>query len=258
MLFKKICFMAKAAASRLPDVHLMLQSLRKKRGTKKRSLHMLAFRVFLAAAVCPVLAAVGINLYMIRYASPYIYRDVAALPGRYTVIVPGAKVYQHTVSHVVRDRIEAAVTCIKSGKAERMLLSGDHGRTSYDEVNRMKDFAHDVYAVDEDILFTDHAGFSTYETMCRARDVFCVHGAIVATQQFHCVRCVYIARKLGLDAVALVAPEVQPYRSALKTNWTVRECLARVKSFFLVLLNVPPTYLGEQIPITGSAAATWD
>lgn len=161
--------------------------------------------------VCLVAVFAAINFYVLSYAKQYVFSSTEDLPKKYTVIIPGAKVYKTTVSRVVRDRIEAALTAVQSGKAERILVSGDHGRRDYDEVNGIKRFMLQNYSVDENLIFLDHAGFSTYETMYRARDVFCVNDVVIATQEFHTVRSVYIARKLGLDAVALIAPEKQPF-----------------------------------------------
>ena len=200
----------------------------------------------------------AVNLYMISFAKPYIFSDVSALPDSYTVIVPGAKVYENNVSHVVRDRLEAASECVRSGKAERVLISGDHGRKSYDEVNQMKNFMNRVYGTDEAIIFTDHAGFSTYETMYRARDIFCVNDAVITTQSTFAARSVYIARKLGLNAVAFEAREITPFSRRVHASWRVREYLARVKAFFSVALGEKPRFLGEEIPITGDATASWD
>ena len=216
---------------------------------------------FLKAVLILVLLAffgvLGINLYVINYASPHIYKDVSELPEKYVVIIPGAAVYKNSVSHVVRDRVEAAVSCYNAGKAQKYLVSGDHGTKEYDEVNKIKNFMIQSYNVDENLVFLDHAGFSTYETMYRARDVFCVEGAVVSTQEFHLARAVYIGRKLGLDVVGIEAPEIYSYRTSLKAWWEIRECLARVKAFFEVLFNVKPKYLGDQIPITGDASLTW-
>lgn len=201
---------------------------------------------------------VAINVYVLNYAKPYIYSDLNELPKKFTVIVPGARVYKTTVSHVVRDRLEAASSCIKKGKVERVLISGDHGRKDYDEVNRMRLFMQEVYNIDCSYIFMDHAGFSTYDTMYRARDIFCVKDAIVVTQKFHTARSVYIARKLGLDVVAYVAPEITPFPSRFHRSWEFRESLARVKNFFLVAFNAKPKFLGNQIPITGDARESWD
>ena len=210
------------------------------------------------AALFGALGAIGINVYMIHYARPYIYQRIEALPQKYAVIVPGGRVYQTTVSQVVRDRIQAAAACVKAGKATRVLISGDHGRKDYDEVNRMRLFMQDVYAVDGRLIFMDHAGFSTYETMYRAKAIFCVQDALITTQAFHTVRSVYIARKLGIDAVAYAAPEVTTFGRSLHASWAIRESLARVKSFFLVLFAAKPTYLGDKIPIDSDATASWD
>lgn len=215
---------------------------------------VLLFCFFLAI----VFGTVGINLYVLACAKPYIYSQLSDLPQRSVVIIPGAKVYQNNVSHVVRDRLDAAANCLKAGKAQKALISGDHGRRGYDEVNQMRLYAQRVYGLEKEILFLDHAGFSTYESMYRARDVFCVKDALVVTQKFHAARCVYIARKLGLDVEAYVAPELAPFSPWLHLNWEVREALARVKNFFLVAFNAKPTYLGERIPISGGAEKTWD
>lgn len=201
---------------------------------------------------------IAINIYMTNFAKKYIYTDINSLPEKYTVIIPGARVYKTTVSTVVRDRLEAGATCIKKGKVKKILLSGDHGRKDYDEVNRMRIYLQEIYGIDGNNIFMDHAGFSTYETMYRARDIFCVKDAIVVTQQFHTVRSVYIGRKLGLDIVAYSAPEITGFAENLHISWAIRESLARVKSFFLVLFKVKPTYLGEKIPITEDSKKSWD
>ncbi|MCF0241077.1 MAG: YdcF family protein [Treponema sp.] len=199
-----------------------------------------------------------INVYMISFSKPYIYNSISELPEKYVVIIPGAKVYENNVSFVVRDRIDVGLNVVKEGKADKILVSGDHGRKKYDEVNEMKAFMLKNYSIDKNIVFLDHAGFSTYETMYRARDVFCVESCVIVTQRFHCARAVYIGRKLGMDVVALEAPAITPYRKHIKINWEVREFLARIKNFFLVIFKAKPTYLGDIIPITGDPKLTWD
>ena len=201
---------------------------------------------------------VSVNVYMIRSTKGFVYQDLASLPQKYTVIIPGAKVYQTTVSHVVRDRLEAAVNLVHNQKASRYLVSGDHGRKNYDEVNGIKNFMCQYYTVEESDIFLDHAGFSTYETMYRARDIFCVKDCVIVTQKTFAPRAVYLARKLGLDAVAYEAPEVLPYHPRTKNSWRLRESLARVKAFLDITFHTKPKYLGAQIPITGDAAASWD
>ena len=213
---------------------------------RQKRFFIIAASIFLVG----ILFAAGINLYIINYAKPFIYTNITSLPESYTVIIPGAKVYANNISDVVRDRIEAGVDCVNHSKAQRILISGDHGRTDYDEVNQMRLYMQRIYNVQPDIIFMDHAGFSTYETMYRARDIFCVNDAVVVTQKFHLARSVYIGRKLGLNIVGYEAPELTGYSKQTHTNWNTREALARIKAFFMVQLNSKPTYLGEKIPIT--------
>lgn len=220
---------------------------------KRKLLLILSFAIISVGLFC-----ISVNLYVINYAKPYVYSNANDLPEKYTVILPGAKVYSNNVSSVVRDRIEGTLRCVNAGKAERILVSGDHGRKNYDEVNQIRLYMQRVYGTDESIIFMDHAGFSTYETMYRARDIFCVKDAIVVTQKFHIYRSVYIARKLGLDAVGLEAPEMVAYRKTLHYSWEFREFMARIKAFLFLIYKPKPTYLGEQIPITGDSKLSWD
>ena len=122
----------------------------------------------------------------------------------------------------------------------------------------MKNYIKLMHHIDDQDIFLDHAGFSTYETMYRARDVFLMDDVIVVSQEFHLPRAIYIARKLGLNAVGYVASEISPFSKKTHISWNIRESLARVKSFFLVAFNAKPTYLGEAIPISGDGRASWD
>lgn len=216
------------------------------------------FLFFFLAALFLVLGILSINIYMIQFSKPYIYSDFSSLPEKYTVIVPGARVYQNNISYVVRDRLEAASECVNGGKSQKVLISGDHGTKNYDEVNQMRIYMQKIYGTDGGIIFLDHAGFSTYETMYRAKEIFCVDNAIVVTQKFHLARAVFIAKKLGIDIAGYEAAEMTKFSTKVHLSWELRESLARVKTFFLVIFKAKPTYLGEKIPITGSSKSSWD
>lgn len=172
------------------------------------------------------------------------------------VLVLGSLVYSDDrLSHVLQDRVDYAIKIYKAGKADKLLFTGDHGQTEYDEVNAMMNYAVKKGVPKEDI-FLDHAGFSTYESMVRARDVFCVSDVIIVTQKFHISRALYIANKLGLNATG-VNSNPRRYLNAAKD--AMRESLARVKDFFYVNIFRPePKYLGETIPIFGDSSLTHD
>ena len=159
-----------------------------------------------------------------------------------------------TLSHMLEDRVLGAIDVYERVGAKKILMSGDHGQEDYDEVNAMKKYAVEKGVAADDV-FMDHAGFSTYETMYRARDVFQAKKVVIVTQKYHLYRAVYIARALGLEAYG-IASDPRPYSSVVYNN--AREFLARVKDFFTAIGKPEPTFLGEAIPINGSGAQTDD
>ena len=158
------------------------------------------------------------------------------------------------VKSSVSDRLTRGVELYDMSAAPKLLMSGDHGRVSYDEVNAMKQFAIDRGVPSEDV-FMDHAGFSTYETMYRAKEVFAAKRVIIVTQKYHLYRAVYIAEQLGLEAYG-VDSDLQSYIK--QPYYNAREILARDKDFVKVIFKPKPTYLGEVIPISGSGDLTND
>lgn len=153
---------------------------------------------------------------------------------------------------LLRDRLDCGVALYQNGEAPKLLMSGDHGRVTYDEVNAMRSYAME-FGVPSSDIFMDHAGFSTYESMYRARDVFDVDRLIIVTQEYHLYRAVYIARSLGLDAWG-VACDPGEYHGQIWLD--LREILARNKDFFYCIFQPEPTFLGEVIPISGDGSAT--
>lgn len=209
--------------------------------------------LLLVAAICGILA---INQYVKYLGSKYIVgsRDV---PEGNVILVLGAYVEPDgSVSPMLNDRLVEAAELYKLGKAPKVLVSGDHGRKDYDEVNAMRTFLQNKSIPPEDI-FMDHAGFSTYESIYRAKDIFQVHKVIIVTQQYHLMRAVFIARALGLDAYG-VASDLQNYGEVM-TAYKLREIAARNKDFFISELIKPkPTFLGQAIPVTGDGRVTDD
>lgn len=171
------------------------------------------------------------------------------------ILVLGCKVHDDgTPSFMLDDRLNVGVELYEMGAAPKLLMSGDHGQTDYDEVDAMKQYAVDRGVATSDV-FMDHAGFSTYESMYRARDVFQAKKIIIVTQEYHLYRAVYIARALGLDAYG-VASDLADYAGQFGRD--VREVLARVKDLWTCVFQPEPTYLGETIPISGDGDLTND
>ncbi|NLJ76165.1 MAG: DUF218 domain-containing protein [Peptococcaceae bacterium] len=215
------------------------------------------FLICLAILILTVfLLIVSIDQYVQGTGSKYIVGSGKALESD-AILVLGAYVYPDgTLSPMLSDRLNRAYEIYQQGKADKIVVSGDHGHKDYDEVKAMKKYLVDRGMSPEDV-FMDHAGFSTYESVYRAKDIFQVKSAIIVTQEYHLPRALFIARELGLDTCG-VASDLQDYGKVMAIYRT-RECAARVKDFFLTTLLKPlPTFLGEAIPITGDGRATED
>ena len=222
---------------------------------KKAILLVLAFGV--AACLLGMLTVLGINGWVKGSVSDAILSEenAAALQDVDCIIVLGCQVRDDgTPSHMLEDRLRRSVSLYQKGAAPKLLMSGDHGRQGYDEVDTMKRYAVDA-GIDSADVFMDHAGFSTYETMYRAKEIFCAKKVLIVTQEYHLYRSVYIARQLGLDAYG-VACDYRTYYG--QTARDLREILARVKDFGMAIAKPEPTYLGETIPISGDGALTHD
>ncbi len=206
--------------------------------------------MFLFAILLPL----GISIYLCASVKDQIITlDEATKLDADAILVLGARVWDNgSPSGVLEDRLDTGISAYQAGVSDRLLMSGDHGQDDYDEVNAMKDYALEQGIPSENI-FMDHAGFSTYESVYRARDIFQVKTVLIVTQEYHLYRALYIARALGLDAYG-VAADRSVYSGIV--GFEAREILARVKDFFYTLIQPLPTYLGDVIPITGDGNAT--
>ena len=131
-------------------------------------------------------------------------------------------------------------------------MSGDNSTVSYNEVKAMKDYAISQGVPSQDI-FCDHAGFSTYESMYRAKNVFGAERIVVATQTYHLYRALYAAQGLGLEAIG-VASDYHDYSKQFQ--YDMREIPARTKDFFKTLFKVPSTFVGDPISLNQSGDVT--
>lgn len=209
----------------------------------------------LLAALFLLFAVINIIVLLSAQSRIVDIEEAKALGSFDCILVLGAGVWRNNCpSHVLEDRLKIGIEAYCAGVSDKLLMSGDHGRNNYDEVNVMKSFAMDCGIPSENI-FMDHAGFSTYESMYRARDVFSAHRVLIVTQKFHMYRALYIANALGLEAYGLTS-DLREYANA--TYSQLRESLARVKDFFMVIFKPLPTYLGEVLPVNGNGNVTND
>lgn len=157
-------------------------------------------------------------------------------------------------SDMLHDRLTRGVELYNLGAAPKLLMSGDHGRVEYDEVAAMKQFAIDQGIASENV-FMDHAGFSTYESIYRAKEIFQADKILIVTQEYHLYRALYIANQLGVEAYG-VSSDYHTYVGQFMRD--LREVLARVKDCATCVFKPKPTYLGDAIPIFGDGNLTND
>ena len=194
----------------------------------------------------------GINHYVKSSAEEYIVDADETDSDFDCILVLGCKVNGDSPSLMLRDRLSQGVG-LYGIASDRILMTGDHGRDGYDEVGVMKAYAEERGVPSEDI-FEDHAGFSTYESMYRAKEVFRAKKILIVTQEYHLYRAIYDARALGLDAYGVIAEPSMDYGNQLYFDF--REILARNKDFVFSIVKPRPTYLGDAIPISGNGEAT--
>lgn len=203
--------------------------------------------------VCLLVAI--INFYVYQIGKTRIIPALEQLPKTQAMLILGSRVYENgNMSAILKDRVDTGLLVYQKGKASKILISGDHGRTTYDEVNTIKDYllAHGVPAED---IFLDHAGFDTYDSLYRAKAIFKVKSLIIITQQFHLPRALYLGHALGLEVYGF-ASDLQRYQSDLYNN--LREIPARTKAFLDITFNSSPKFLGSTIPIDGDSKLSWD
>lgn len=199
----------------------------------------------------------GIDAYVVQSTSNQILspEDAALLQDVDCILVLGCGVRNDgTPSDMLEDRLRRSVELFQASAAPKLLMSGDHGQVSYNEVWTMKQYAMDRGIASADI-FMDHAGFSTYESIYRARDIFQCKKIIIISQEYHLFRALYIANALGIEAYGVHA-DYRSYTGQL--SYDLREILARNKDFVTAIFKPLPTHLGDTIPIWSDGDLTND
>lgn len=201
-----------------------------------------------------LLIILGINFYVKNNAKQSIV-SINKLNKYYdAILVLGAGLRNGKPSPVLKDRLDTAYEVYESGASNKIIVSGDHGTKTYDEVNVMKNYLIDKGVPSENI-FMDHAGFSTYDSIYRAKEIFQTEKIIIITQEFHLYRSLYIANKLDIKSSG-VSATLRHYTG--ETSFELREILARDKDFFKTIIKPKSKCLGDPIPVFGDGNITND
>ncbi|MFC6860285.1 SanA/YdcF family protein [Zunongwangia atlantica] len=194
--------------------------------------------------VLGILITLGLESFIAQDTSSRIYSNVNTIPTAKTAIVLGASVHSDgQLSPILQDRVDSAIDLYKENKVEEILISGDHGSDSYNEVDAIANYLKN-HGIPQDKLLLDHAGFDTYDSMYRAHNVFGIKDAIVVTQEFHLPRAIFIAKHLGLDYHGLQAKE-RAFK--IENKIMKREKLANYKAVFEVIFKIEPRGSKKQV-----------
>lgn len=217
-------------------------------------------------AVTAAVIVIGLNFYVIKSTQSQISaeydtpgdtataEEVAALSSisPECILVLGASVTSDGVpSPILQDRLDTAIDLYNKGVAPKILLSGDNGQMVYNEVRAMQNYVLQA-GVDENDIYLDNAGFSTYESIYRARSIFKVDSMVVVTQTYHLYRSLYGCRRMGITAMGAAADQ-NAYAGQEKRE--IREVLARDKDFVKWIFKPQPTFMGDAVPITSEQQA---
>ncbi len=215
---------------------------------KRKKIIIIITVIVALLAVALLIAVLSVNAMIVSSVKDKIVEaeDVAGAIDADCILILGAGVRADgSPSDMLRDRLAVGVEVYEVGGADKLLVSGDHSRKDYDEVGAMEQYCIEA-GIPDDAIYPDYAGFSTYESLYRARDIFCAEKIVIVTQEYHLYRALYVAEKLGLEAVG-VSADLNVY--AGQNYRDLREVLARNKDFIYTIFMPKPTYLGEQIPI---------
>ena len=205
-------------------------------------------------AIIFVITTIFINVYMIESTKNNIIdvNDIELIENIDAVVVLGCKAYADGPSLMLKKRLDKTIELYNKVN-NKIILTGDHGTKEYDEVNVMKNYVLENKIPKQDV-FLDHAGFNTYDSLYRVKEVFNARKIVVITQKYHLYRALYIAKHLGIEAYGIIADDI-PYKGIMIKN-EIREILSRDKNFFKVILKPKSKYLGDKINLDGDANIT--
>ena len=212
------------------------------------------FLFLFSVIIVLIIGTLIINLYIISDTKNQIVSidDISEVEDVDAILILGCKVEGTTPSLMLAERLERGID-VYNKLNTKIILTGDHGRNEYDEVNVMRDYLLNSY-IDSKDIFLDHAGFNTYDSIYRAKYIFNAKKVVIITQKYHMYRALYLANRLDLEAVGIVADDI-PQKGVMLKN-EIREVFSRDKNFFLGIFKPKSKYLGEIIPLNQDGIVT--
>ena len=183
--------------------------------------NILKFLIFIVFVV-----PIFLNFFVLVKSCKRAYSNIEDLPSKNVILLLGTSKYFRGRSDNLffKNRIKAAADVFFEAKASYIIASGD-GKNH--EASDMKEGLVKL-GVPSDLIYTDDKGYSTVESIFRAKNVFKVDDIIIISQKFHNQRALFLADFYGLDAVAYNAKDVQYFGFRV----SIRDFFAKLKSFY--------------------------
>ena len=199
------------------------------------------------------ISSVLINLYVIMTTKNKILNiDDEKLKNADCILILGAGIRRNKPSPMLEDRLLTGIELYENEISNKILVSGDHIESDYDEVGVMKNYLLE-HGIPSEKIFVDHAGISSYDSVYRAKEIYKANKIVIVTQKYHLYRAIYIGSNLDLEVYGIAADK-NIYQSQEKRD--AREFLARIKDFFKCIIKPQSTYLGEVHSIKGNGIST--
>jgi SanA protein len=182
-----------------------------------------------------------------NYAEGKMYSETSAIPYNKVGVLLGTSKFLpgKVINPYYFYRIEATLKLMRDARIKYLIISGDNGSREYNEPEMMRaDLMRS--GIDSAHIFLDYAGFRTFDSMVRLKEIFGQDSVTVISQPFHNERAIYTAGRLHISAIGFNAKDVSG-NQGLKTQ--IREKLARVKVFLDFIFGKHAKFLGSKITI---------
>jgi len=194
----------------------------------------------------------GINFY-VKYSTKDKIKNINEIKDVDAIVVLGASIRRDgSLSLMLKERLDTSFEAYNNNVSTKLIMTGDHTTKYYDEVTAMKNYAIEN-GIASNVIYLDHAGISTYDSIYRMKHIFKLKKIAIVTQEYHLYRALYIADKLGIEAYGINATKVR-YNGQLYRD--LREILARNKDFFKVIVKPSSKHLGDNVDMTASGDLT--
>ena len=206
---------------------------------------------FMIFTIIILLIIFGINFY-VKFSTKNQIIDLSEVEEVDAIVVLGASIREDgSLSLMLKERLDTSFEVYKQNNS-KLVMTGDHTKKYYNEVSAMKNYAIEN-GIDSNIIYLDHAGISTYDSIYRMKHIFKLNKIIIVTQEYHLYRALYIANSLGIEAYGVDATKVR-YTGQLYRD--LREILARNKDFFKCIFKPESTHMGNTIDMNASGDLT--